>query len=212
MSNDDANTRQRGARATAASWLITGLITPLAAWGGSWIGSHGAAAVQRDQAHEARRIDARAKRTTAYERFFLAINTVAVPIVRAAQRCGEHGCGRAEWERAAGDGSDTLMSAYDQVALYGSYRGYVAAGRLVGSLPALVLYKRELTIPRGEDLSAQFEHAYQEFVQTMCEEVNAEPRPSCSKLKLASPPTLILSKQAAKRREQLPGGVITIYR
>jgi hypothetical protein len=187
-------------------------MTAIAAWGGSWIGSHGAAAVQRDQAHEARRIDARAKRTTAYERFFVAINAFAVPMVRAAQRCIERRCSFAEWERAAGDGSDQLMSAYDQVALYGSYRGYAAAGRLVGTLPALVLYKRELTIPNGDHLSTQFEHAYQEFVRTMCEEVNAEPRPSCSKLKLASPPTLILSEQATKAREQLRGGVITIYR
>ncbi|HEV2973709.1 MAG TPA: hypothetical protein VGX69_01775 [Solirubrobacteraceae bacterium] len=104
------------------------------------------------------------------------------------------------------------MGAYGQVALYGSYRGYVAAGRFVGSLPILALFKRELTRQSGGDLSTQFEGAYQEFVRTMCEEVNAEPRPSCSELKLPAPPTLTLNKQATEARERLGGGVITIYR
>jgi len=112
----------------------------------------------------------------------------------------------------AGAGNDSLRSAYDQVGLYGSFRGYAAAGRLVGSLPIQVWFKRELTQPSGGDLSIQFEGAYQEFVRTMCEEVNAEPRPSCSKLKLPAPPTLILTKQATEARERLRGGVITIYR
>jgi hypothetical protein len=212
MSTDQEKRSSRALWPAGASLLLGGLATASAAWGGAWIGSHGAAAVQRDQAHEARRIDARGKRAAAYERFFAAINASAVPSVRVAERCAERRCSFAYWQRMVGDRNEALRRAYDQVALYGSFRGYAAAGRLVGTLPAQVWFKRELTRPNGGDLTTEFEGAYQEFVRTMCEEVNAEPRPSCSKLRLPAPPTLMLTKPATEASERLRGGVVTIYR
>jgi hypothetical protein len=135
-----------------------------------------------------------------------------VPSVRASERCAGRRCNFADWQRLEGAEDEALRSAYYQVGIYGSFRGYAAAGRLVGTLPSQVWFKRELVRPSGDDLITQFEAAYQEFVRTMCEEVNPEPRPSCSQLKLPAPPTLMLLKQAAEARETPPGGVITIYR
>jgi hypothetical protein len=212
MSSDQEKRPSRIPRPAVLPLLLTGLTTGIAGWGGAWIGSSGASTVQRDQAQEARHIDARTKRTAAYERFFAAINSVTVPSVRATERCATRRCRFADWQRLEGAEDEALRSAYYQVGIYGSFRGYAAAGRLVGTLPSQVWFKRELVRPSGGDLTAQFEAAYQEFVRTMCEEVNAEPRPSCPELKLPAPPTLMLLKHATEAREPLRGGVITIYR
>lgn len=201
-------------RSSRALWraVLPLLLTAIAGWSGAWIGTLGSSAIQSDQAQEARRIDARTKRAAAYERFFEAINAAAVPSVQAAESCAARRCKVADWQQMVGAGDEALRSAYYQVGIYGSFRAYAAAGRLVATLPGQVWFKRELTQPNGGDLSTQFEAAYQEFVQTMCEEVNAEPRPSCPELKVPPPPTLMLPKQATEASERIHGGTITIDR
>jgi hypothetical protein len=98
------------------------------------------------------------------------------------------------------------------MALYGSYDGFIAAGRLVNAFPILVLFKREVAQRTPGNLSAQLEASYQEFVRVMCQELNAEPRSNCAELRLPVPPTLVLTKPATEVREHLPGGAITIYK
>jgi hypothetical protein len=212
MSNEHRRRPTSTARQAVATVLLSGLMAAIAALGGSWIGSHGALAVQREQAQEARRTEARTKRTAVYESFLTAANAFAVPSVRAAEKCVEGPCNFADWQGIAGDQSEALMNAYDQVALYGSFRGFIAAGRLVDTFPMLLLFKREVARRTSGDFSTEFEAAYQTFARVVCEEVNAEPRSNCSKLLLPAPPTLSLAKRATEVREHLPGGVITIYR
>jgi hypothetical protein len=192
--------------------LLSGLLAALAAWGGSWIGSHGALSVQREQAQETRRTEARAKRTAVYTSFFAAANTFVLPSFRAAEGCATRRCNLGDWERLAGNQSEALINAYDQVALYGSYDSFIAAGRLVNAFPILVLFKREVAQRTHGNLGAQLDASYQEFVRIMCRELDAEPRSNCAELLLPVPPTLVLAESATEAREYLPGGVITIYK
>jgi hypothetical protein len=209
--NDDKRTSNT-TRLAFATVLLSGLLAALAAWGGSWIGSHGALSVQRNQAQETLRTEARTKRAAVYASFFAAANAFALPSFRAAESCATRRCDLGDWERIVGDQSEALINAYDQVALYGSYDGFIAAGRLVNAFPILVLFKREVAQRAPGNLSAQLEASYQEFVRVMCQELNAEPRSNCSELRLPVPPTLVLAKSATEAREHIPGGVITIYK
>jgi hypothetical protein len=120
-------------------------------------------------------------------------------------------CNLDDWERLVGDKSEALINAYDQVAVYGSYDGFIAAGRLVDAFPILVLFKREIAHRSSDNLSAQLEASYQDFARVMCQELNTEPRANCTELRLPVPPTLVLTKPATEGREQIPGGEITIY-
>jgi hypothetical protein len=209
--NDGGKRASSTTRLAFATVLLSGLLAALAAWGGSWIGSHGTLSVQREQAQETRRTEARAKRTAVYTSFFAAANAFVLPSFRAAERCTTRPCNLGDWERIVGNQSEALINAYDQVAFYGSYDGFIAAGRLVNSFPVLVLFKREVAQRTPGNLSAQLDASYQEFVRVMCQELNAEPRSNCAALQLPVPPTLVLTKSATEAREHLPGGAITIY-
>jgi hypothetical protein len=192
--------------------LLSGLLAALAAWGGSWIGSHGALSVQREQAQETRRIEARAKRTAVYTSFFAAANAFVLPSFRAAEGCATRRCNFGDWERIVGNQSEALINAYDQIAVYGSYDGFIAAGRLVNAFPILVLFKREVAQRAPGNLGAQLDASYQEFVRVMCREQDPEPRSNCAELLLPVPPTLVLTKPATEAQEHLPSGVIKIYK
>lgn len=210
--NNDHKRTSGTTRIAFATVLLSGLLAALAAWGGSWIGSHGALSVQREQAQETRRSEARTKRTAVYASFFAAANAFVRPSFRAAEVCATRRCNLDDWERIAGDQSETLIKAYDQVAMWGSNKGFSAAGRLVDAFPILVLFKREVAQRTPGNLGAQLEAAYQEFVRVMCQELSAEPRSNCTELRLPVPPTLVLTKPATEARENLHGGVIMIYR
>jgi hypothetical protein len=200
-------------RQTLSTALLTGWAA-IAALGGAWIGSHGASAVQREQAQEARHTEARAKRTAVYEGFLAAVNADVEPSFRAAASCAGRRCNHGHFghlERVDGPQSERLVNAYNQVALYGSDKATVAAAQLVNAFPILILSKRMVAQPAPANFSSQLGSAYQTFARIMCEEVSAEPRSKCSKLSLTVPPTLILTKPATEAREHVDGGIITIY-
>jgi hypothetical protein len=193
--------------------LVTALLgawSGVAALGGGWIGSRTALAVEREQAQEVRRTEARTKRAAVYNTFLSAVDAAIVPSFRAAEQCAGHRCKPQQLEGTIGLQSERVVDALSEVAFYGSSDANFASVGLVDSFPILLLNKREVA-EAPTRFNGQLEDAYQAFVRIMCKEVSAEPRSTCSQLLLPVPSTLIPTKPGDFFRKRVGGGTITIY-
>jgi hypothetical protein len=194
--------------------LLTALLgawSGLAALGGGWIGSRTTLDVEREQAHEARRTEARTKRSAVYQAFLDAADAAIVPSFRAAERCAGHQCKLRQLEDAIGPQSQRLEDAAEKVEFYGSSQAVFASTRLMNSFPILLWNKREVAEAPPADFNEQIGDAYQAFARIMCKEVSAEPRSTCRQMRRPMPSPLIPMQSGDYFRERAGGRTITIY-
>jgi hypothetical protein len=194
--------------------LLTALLgawSGLAVLAGGWIGSRTTFDVQREQAQEAHRTEARIKRAAVYQAFLDAADAAIVPSFRAAERCAGHQCKPRQLEDTIGPQSERLTNAAEEVEFYGSSDAVLASARLVNAFPILLWNKREVAEAPPTDFNEQLEDAYQAFVRIMCREMSAEPRSTCPQTQRPMPSTLIPAQPGDYFRKRVGGGTITIY-
>ena len=98
--------------------LLTALLgawSGLAVLAGGLIGSRTTLDVQREQAQEAHRTEARIKRAAVYHAFLDAADAAIVPSFRAAERCAGHQCKPRQLEDTIGPQSERLTDAAEEV-------------------------------------------------------------------------------------------------
>lgn len=152
---------------------------------GAYLGAHATIVTQRESAREDRLADARDRRAAVYTRFLAATDRNAVSAVRAAGSCRERRArttctfpARTE-SRYEADGN-RFQLAFNEVVVYGSREALDVASRLANTLPRSLddLERRANLIPADQRAIA-YQRAYREFLNVMCKEVSADPRPTC---------------------------------
>jgi hypothetical protein len=215
--------------------VVLVLIAGLIGFGGAWVGAHATIVTQRDQAHEARQTEARARRAKVYTTFldqtekyaastrrahrqarsFLNSLTaragrrsLAVPDARKCNRlltihaCFPHidafdrevdlGIVRCFGRRARHVGCGSLRKSLDafdavrihfqaalnKVFVYGGRLGVDAAQQIARTLPPSSTFGDAADDLRRLDNTA-YRTSYERFLNVMCREVSADPRPTC---------------------------------
>jgi hypothetical protein len=160
---------------------------------GAHFGAEATITTQREQAHEARRSEARVKRAKVYSDFLAAADSFesksryfTYTIHRRVSKGGSvrAACRRAKicgLPRALFDAYSSARSnfqgALNQVYVYGTPRGVRAARELAGGLPPALYKPGSFSI--GDVDEPVFFRGYNAVLDTMCAEVSADPRPTC---------------------------------
>jgi hypothetical protein len=161
--------------------LIAGLI----GFGGAWLGSHATIVTQRDQAREARNAEARRQRAKVYTAFLDRAQSLlqrrrtvlsTLDVNRDARREGRKEIsvrGFAKDFNADISAHDRFKSALNDIYVYGS-RAAVSAAR---SIDASFVDDPTQGGPKLDE--ADYMTGYTRFLNVMCREVSADPRPTC---------------------------------
>lgn len=158
--------------------LIAGLI----GFGGAWLGSRATVSTQRDQAQEARQAEARDKRALTYSRF-LNVSTRYFDAAEAIEDALPRRCSRNGITCETNAQIEDLLrvrpifrNALNQVYVYGSSRSVEAARDVLATLSNPL----DNAIPTaGVEDHSKYEQTYDAFLNVMCREVSADPRPTC---------------------------------
>lgn len=173
-----------GARSRVVVPLIAALLGLGGGLAGAYLGARATITTQREQSREDRRADARTQRAKVYTDFLAAANSSAVAVARVASSCKVVRRGRATCNLRGGvavraaKARYTFQGALNQVYVYGSARGVLAARDVAKALPPSYVGTRYTFHIQPID-DASFKAAYNAFLDVMCREVSAEPRSTC---------------------------------
>jgi hypothetical protein len=174
--------------------VILVVLAGLIGFGGAWLGSYTTIATERDQARESRQAEARTKRAATYSELLKTsgrYSAADLSLRAGVERMPEQSKGRCRASKSATCGvADSVFAewiearrkfgdALDQVYIYGSPRAVGVAQRLAATLPSTVNDEKGLPDYKiSGDLSG-YHKTKIAFLNVMCSEVSADPRPTC---------------------------------
>ncbi len=174
--------------------LVSAVLVFAGALGGAYFGARATVDTQEAQFREAQMTTARNQRAKVYTSFLAAANqyasddATATTTIRADCR-NSHAlrpiyhvtCKHlpSNFLVPVSEARFAFQGALNEVYVYGSARGVLAARRVAGALPRSLIGLSATVPPLKTINEGALTDAYDAFLKVMCQEVSAEPRSKC---------------------------------